>query len=149
MKWNWGTKLFIAIVLFMGFMIVLFIMTLNQDYDLVEKDYYPKALAYQHTIDKESNARALGERVKVENAGENVVFTFQDDFDPDSITGNIYFYRPSDRNGDDSIPIRLDSARCQVYNTANLLKGKYIVKIDYRANGKSYFQEQTILIRMF
>ncbi len=43
-KWNWGTKITIAIILFVS-MILGFVYTATQNpIILVEKDYYPKGL---------------------------------------------------------------------------------------------------------
>ncbi len=96
MKWNWGTKIFIAIILFMSLMIVLVILSMNQSYYLVEKDYYPKALEYQQRIDKETNAKNIGEMIQIANNGNELIITFPSAFDPKSIDGELTFYRPSD-----------------------------------------------------
>ena len=55
-KWNWGTKLVIAIILFMGFIFVLVYLSTQNTIDLVERDYYPKGLKYQNRIEEIKNA---------------------------------------------------------------------------------------------
>ncbi|MCB0805572.1 MAG: FixH family protein [Bacteroidales bacterium] len=148
-KWNWGTGILLAIILFMGFIIVLVTFTVRQNFDLVEKDYYPKALEYQQQIDKEQNARLLAEKVMVENTGPAIRLTFQEMFEPSGISGTVTFYRPSDKSGDIVYEISLDSAGIQQFNTATLQDGKYILKIDYRVGGKLYFQEEPVYINIF
>lgn len=59
-KWNWGTGILIGIIAFMAFIIGLVYFSVQQNFDLVERDYYPKALEYQQQIDKEENARKTG-----------------------------------------------------------------------------------------
>ena len=59
MKWNWGTKLFIAIVIFMGFIFVLVYMRTRHDVSLVENDYYPKGLKYQDRLEEISTAKQM------------------------------------------------------------------------------------------
>ena len=69
-KWHWGTGILIAIILFIGLMITLVFLSSRQEFHLVEKDYYPKALEYQQQIDKEQNSLKLSEKVLVKNTGE-------------------------------------------------------------------------------
>lgn len=145
-KWNWGTKLFILTALFMLFLIVFFVLMIQQTYYLVEKDYYPKGLEYQQRIDKVENTKQLDEQVKIDNKGEFLVFTFQSFFNADEIDGKIVLYRPSDGKGDVKIPIELDSSRQIFYPVKNLVKGRYIVKIDYKYNDKEYYQEKSIYV---
>jgi len=148
-KWNWGTGIFLAIILFMLFIIVLVYQTMQQNYDLVEKDYYPKALEYQQQIDKETNAEMLTEQIKVENQNDLILLIFPSFFNPSEINGIITFYRPSDKKDDINIEIAVDSAGCQRISSLNLKKGKYLLKMDYQVNGKSYFQEEPVFVKMF
>lgn len=148
-KWNWGTKLFIFTAIFMLFLIAFFIMMSLQTFHLVEKDYYPKALEFQGQIDKNNNTKSLDERVRIENRGEYIEFEFQTFFNPDSIKGDIIFYRPSESREDLKVPIQLDSTGKQYYPVKNLLKGKYIVKIEYYYENKGYYQEDPVLVKMF
>lgn len=137
----------VAMILFMLLIVTLVFMSMKQTYYLVEKDYYPKALEYQDRIDKTKNAELPGQRVEIENMGEEVVFVFPP-FDPEGISGSITFYRPSDEGMDARFEIRADSALRQSCNVSGLPRGKYIVKLDYEADGKGYYQEETILIKM-
>ena len=148
-KWNWGTKLVIAIIAFVSFMIGLGYMTTLQSYDLVEKDYYPQAQVHQQQIDKTRNAKGLLEKIKVENNGDHLRFYFQKAFKPDSISGTIYFYRPAGEAYDFQIPIHPDTSGMQEYPTAGMQKGKYIIRFDYEALGKSYYQEETIIVNIY
>jgi hypothetical protein len=148
-KWNWGTGILIAIITFMGFMAFMVYQSTRQNFDLVERDYYPKALEYQQKIDKIANARALDEKVKLQESGGVVEVVFQSVFSPDDVRGTIVFYRPSNKKMDLSFPISLDTARTQYCSTTDLANGKYIVKVDYEVDGTKYYQEETILLKMF
>ena len=99
-KWNWGTGILLAIIIFMSFIFSMVYFTTRQNYDLVEKDYYPKAIEYQQQIDKEQNAKNLQEKVRVNNRGDYVEVRFQPFFKYSDISGQITFYRPSDKKGD-------------------------------------------------
>ena len=89
MKWNWGTKIFIAIVLFMGLIIGFVIVSMKQTYYLVEKDYYPKGLEYQKQIDKETNAKKAGHLIDVISKQGVLQITFPLEINPAEVTGHI------------------------------------------------------------
>jgi len=146
MKWNWGTKIFIAIIMFMSLMIVLVILSMNQSYYLVEKDYYPKALEYQQRIDKETNAKNIGEMIQIANNGNKLIITFPSVFDPKAIDGELTFYRPSDGTMDLTVPIRLDSLRKMTFSKGDLMTGRYIIKFEYEVNNTGYYEEKTVYI---
>ncbi len=146
MKWNWGTKLLISMIVFMLFLIVFFVLMTRQTYHLVERDYYPRGLEYQKKIDKSTNAKSLEEKVIIENNSEYLLFRFQSFFDPSEISGTIHLYRPSDANGDAKLPIKPDSLGQILYPVKNLIKGRYIVKIDYKYDDREYYEEKSVFI---
>ena len=146
MKWNWGTKLLISIIVFMLFLTAFFVLMMRQTFYLVEKDYYPKGLNYQQRIDKSINAKLLEEVVEIENNGEYLIFRFQSFFNPSEISGTIQLYRPSDAKQDVNLDIQPDSNRQIFYPVKNLIKGKYIAKINYTYGDKDYYQEKSVFI---
>lgn len=148
MKWNWGTKLLIGMIAFMLFLIVFFVSMMRQTFYLVEKDYYPKGLEYQQRIDKIENAKQLGEKILLDNSGEYLVFTFPSVLGEEETEGNIVLYRPSDGTQDISMTINLDSLNQHIFPLEDVLKGKYIVKIDYAYKDKGYYEEIPVLIKM-
>jgi hypothetical protein len=145
-KWNWGTGLFIAASLFILMIAVFAYFMFQQNFDLVERDYYPKALVYQQKIDKLNNTAQLPERAKVEIAGNSVIIRFPSAFHPDSVSGTVMFYRPSGVYGDVNIFIRLDSAGIISYPLSGLIKGNYLVKLDYNHGNTGYYQEETLRV---
>jgi hypothetical protein len=145
-KWNWGTKLFIAMALFLIMLMTFVYMTTLQDHPLVEDEYYQKSLIYQEKLDKIENAKNLNENVKVELGSKYLSITFQSFFNPDSISGTIQIYRPSDPDFDINIRIKPDSNGALYLPAEKLHKGKYIVKIDYNYDGKGYYEEKSIFV---
>ncbi len=147
MKWNWGTKLLIAIISFMSLIIVLAVFSIKQSFFLVEKDYYPKGLEYQQKIKKTENAQKAGELIMIKNKGSELLISFPSLFDLNQLEGNLFFYRPSDGTKDITIPILVGSLGLMTCSTKNLENGKYILKFDYKVNDKEYFQEETVFIQ--
>jgi hypothetical protein len=139
-KWNWGTKLFIAIVLFMSFIFVLvFLSTQNQIY-LVEKDYYPKGLKYQDRIDEIQNAEAFKDSFLIEKIDNHVVISYTI-LHADS--GTIYFFRPSDKTLDMTYTFHTDTTKRMYFDASQFKKGKYLVKVFWKEAGKGFYIEKT------
>ncbi|OQX76018.1 MAG: hypothetical protein B6D61_09415 [Bacteroidetes bacterium 4484_249] len=145
-KWNWGTKLFIFTTMFMIFILVFVYLTTLQDRTLVEDEYYQHSLVFQEKINKINNSNALQEKVEIIEGPQHISITFQTFFNPAEISGTIHFYRPSNIKGDVIIPIELDSTRQIVYPVKKLMRGRYIVKIDYKYKDKEFYQEKSIFI---
>ncbi len=105
-KWNWGTKLVIAIILFMGFIFVLVYLSTQNAIDLVERDYYPKGLKYQTRIEEIKNASIYHDRFNIKRENNQMVLSIPL-IDADS--GSIVFFRPSNQLLDFASKIQPDS----------------------------------------
>ena len=138
-KWNWGTKLTIAIILFMSLIFFLVYLSTQYPVDLVEKDYYPKGLKYQERIDEITNAQPFKDQVRAYQDSDAVIVTFPK-INPD--TGTITFYRPSDIHLDRIYEINTDSLNRMSFPKSEFKKGKYYLKIYWEESGKAYYIEK-------
>lgn len=129
----------IAIIIFMGFIFVLVYQSAQNDINLVEKDYYPKGLKYQDRIDEITNAQPLKQLFKITPFEDELLVSFPP-IHPDA--GTIVFFRPSGTDFDRTYQIELDSLYQMQLSKSNFIKGKYLVKIFWRENDKSYYLEQ-------
>lgn len=146
MKWNWGTGIFIVILLFLGACISFIIYSQGQKWSLVEEDYYPKELRHEEKLVRMRNASALKMQLEVKTDHSNLVIKFPDDFQGCTLGGSITIYRPSDEKLDLIIPVSADSSLCQQMPLNKLSKGRYIVKADWTSAGKGYYCEKEIFI---
>lgn len=137
-KWNWGTKLIIAIVIFMGFIIILVYQCVNNEILLVERDYYPKGLKYQDRINEIENAKPLSNQFRVYREQENVIVVFPE-IHPD--TGTICFFRPSDTKLDMTFKLEPETAYSMSFPKSDFQKGKYLLKIYWEENDTAYYIE--------
>ena len=137
--WNWGTKLLIAIIVFMTFIFVLVYFTAQHDIMLVEKDYYPKGLKFQDRIDERNNAKALRSDFLVSQTPEFVKVELPD-IKPD--TGSLVFYRHNDNKLD--MTFLMDTSDLGDYQIplTNFEKGKYLVKLHWYENEVGYYIEK-------
>lgn len=139
-RWNWGTKLFIAIAIFMIFIFILVYLSAKNQINLVEKDYYPKGLKYQDRIDEIQNAEIYKDSFLIQKINDQVLvsYTVQQ-----ADTGSLYFFRPSD-NALDMTYVFLPDSTGKIYLDAGQFKrGKYTVKVYWEDGGKKYYLEKT------
>ena len=146
MKWNWGTGIFIFIVLFTGACIAFLIWTRTQVWSLVEEDYYPKELRWEEKLGKMRNANALTVPLQVKVEQTDLVISFPELFRGKVMTGTIDVYRPSDEKLDLILPIGVDTALGQHIPLSRLKKGRYVVKIDWTSGGRGFYKEQDIFV---
>lgn len=145
-KISWGVKIAVVYTLFALLIMTMVIIFMNQDVNLVEEDYYPKEIAYQQHIDKLERTKKLFGEVSVSSGVSEVIIKFPENINSDEITGNINFYRPSDKTKDFSKEIALSKNGKQIIPTNKFVKGLWKVKIDWKHSGTSYYNESTIMV---
>lgn len=84
--------------------------------------------------------------VLIINQQSSVKFIFPNQFDYNSIAGTIHFYRPSDPAEDFIVKISPDTLRSQIVSTDKFIKGAWKVKVDWEANGKSFYNEKILMV---
>jgi len=148
MKINWGTGIVIGMLLFIGF-IMYFVVTMlsssDFDHDLVVEDYYKAELHYQQDIDAEENALALDEHIELERKEAKMYVKFPETINLEQLEGTISFYRPSNKKLDFSIPFSTIQQQKFEVPVAQLVKGRWNVKISWQENGKDYLFKKEIL----
>lgn len=138
-KWNWGTKLLIAMILFMGMLVGMVVLSTRHSIMLVEKDYYPKGLKYQDRLDEISNAGQYAAELRIYQQADNIIITLPE-INPD--TGSIVFFRSSDNNLDRTFLLLPHTMTSVSFPKKEFTKGKYLVKIYWRQNSKGYYIEK-------
>lgn len=139
MGWGWRIALFYGT--FVVFMIGMVIMSFRQDFDLVADDYYEQEIAYQGRIDQLTNAKDDQQKVKVSNADGMIKLSFASPAEE----VKVHFFRPSD----DTMDLKVEEASVESelsVPVGKFSKGKYLVKVQWNNNGKTYFQENDLFI---
>lgn len=144
MKFNWGTGIFMVITLFILAVVLFFIWSSNQDINLVEENYYEKELAYQERIDRIKNTESLGEKIEVSLSQGSLRIDFPKSLGGKGVEGNVFFYRPSDPGKDFTLPLAINDSSYQIIEARQLDPGRYIIKIDWVADGIKYYYEQAV-----
>ena len=147
MKINWGTGIVIAFICFISF-IMYFIISMNTDskydHDLVTEEYYKAELGYQDEINKENNSKKLTENISYKKTPEGLLISFPSNLDTDKITGNVFLYRPSNKQLDFETPISLSDNYLLIPEN-RLLDGRWNIKIDWQYKDTSYLYKREIM----
>lgn len=143
MKISWGTKIAIFYSSFVLFIIGMVIMAFNQNYDLVTEDYYAQEIKYQERIDHQINTMDMKEKVKISVDKQELLIELPGAEDH-TYKGNINCFRPSDQTKDFDVVLTDESI--QRIPLSKFIKGKYLIKLNWKAHGKSYYDEQVIII---
>lgn len=144
-SWNWGTKLFILIILFIFSVFFRVFLSYQRDVDLISNDYYPKGINYQKQINKKNNTSKLSADIHVLQTKDSVIIKFPEL--KGEITGQLYFYRPSNQKHDFKKNIKFDDNSIQKIDKKILKNGKYILKTDWKLNDSiAYYTELDVII---
>jgi hypothetical protein len=145
-KISWGTGIVIGIIAFVLISITMTVIFMTQDVDLVADKYYEKSLQYQDEIDKQSRTNSLDEQVKINFNGEIINILFPVECLNKNISGEIYFYRPSNPELDFKMPLDLNDEGNQMILVKNFEKGFWRLKLNWVMDGNGYYNERAITI---
>ncbi len=140
MKWNWGTKLMLAMAAFMVMLITFAVLMMKEEINLVDKEYYPKGQAYQEMIGKKERAAVFADSIVAVEQQQQIVLSFPASVAPEKIRGTLHFYDRMQQAGDRFFDLKAPTNGQFVF-PINELHGRYILKIDWEYEGQTYYNE--------
>ncbi|MFD2512487.1 FixH family protein [Pontibacter locisalis] len=144
----WPYAIIAAIVLFMSYIAMFVYKAMQQDVDLVSKDYYEQEIKYQDQIDRIDRTKAAGDVAIRYNAEmQGILVQLPESFKNKSVEGKINLFRPSNDKLDQELPLQLGRDLSQLVETAEIEKGLWKVRVSFTAADESYYAEQTIQIK--
>ena len=143
MRINWGVRIVILYSSFVLFMSTMVYMCTRQHFDLVSPDYYAQELKYQQVIDGTNNTKDLNEAVSIDQSGSLVTIKLPTE-NAAIEKGEILFYRPSNSASDFTVVIKSNWTEV---SKEKMHAGLYKVKINWTAEGKHYYDEQSLVIK--
>jgi len=147
MKINWGVRIVILYVGFVALIVTLVIFSSSVNNELESKDYYAKELAFQDKINATQNENKLNHSINYEIIGRDFILDFNvSDLNP-TLSGTVFFYRPSETALDKEYPIKFDKSGKQIINLSQFKNGVYIVQINWVNNSIKYYKEGTINLK--
>jgi len=142
---NWGTGIFITIVVFLIGMITLVIISSMQPLNLVVDDYYPKAIDYQSQIERIKRTNALDENIQFDQDNDFIYVKFPKmDSNP---KGTILVFFPRDNHLDKQYEIQLDDSLTQKIEKKGMLRGRCVIKVNWAVDSLEYYTEQNFMLQ--
>lgn len=138
---GWGTRIALFYGSFVALMLFMVYMAFQEDFDLVADDYYEQEIAYQDRIDQMENANSDCQKVSITKGETGYDLTFSEKAE----SVKVHFFRPSD----DTKDVLLEEEAVEsvlAIPSSQLIAGKYLVKVEWKANGKTYFQEDDLFV---
>jgi len=146
-KFNWGTGIVIAIILFMAFILSFvfrIVFTHKYDHQLVDKEYYKDELVYQQQIDELKNAKKIKRNVFLKKTNRGLSIVFPDSLDYSKITGKVSFQRVSNQKLDFKNPLELVKNKMFI-SDSKLVKGRWNVKISWKYDKINYLFKDKLM----
>ena len=146
MKLNWGTGIALVYGIFALSMLGFAIQSTKHDVNLIKKEYYEDDINYQVHYDKIQNAMKLKTDLKValDSTGSAIVLSF-----PAALpkpTGKVLIFRPSQTGVDVELTVEVNAQNAMEIPTSSLKAGLWKIKVEWQAEGKDFYKEQSLII---
>ncbi|TCK85669.1 FixH family protein [Albibacterium bauzanense] len=139
---NWGTKIFITLLIFMATAIGTGIYMVSQDQDtLIEDNYYEKGINYDSTYNQKTNVQELKAEPTISTKDNYLEITFTE-------TGNkgiLNLQRTSNSSLDQQIPFSTED-KVLKFSTDILSSGEWKIRINWEHNNNLFLFEKDIFI---
>jgi len=147
MKFNWGYKILFIYLTFAGGILYMVYLTSLENRDLVSDNYYEEELAYQKVIDKSRMTTKLSASVKVEIDPINSLLDIKlpPEFSNTNTVGKWNLYYAADRKMDMEGTINTSNGNQQIQISEGR-SGNYTFKLEWEAEGQSYYFEKIIFL---
>lgn len=146
MKINWGWGIAIFYTVFVVALLYQVYKSTTYDHSLVEKDYYAKDISYQEHYDRLFNASKLQKDLQITELPQKAAVRLTFPTEIGEPTGTIRFFNPSASHLDFEREVRADTTQQQLISTEDLKKGLWRVKVDWEADGKTFYKEEVIVL---
>ena len=144
MKINWGTGILMFIILFLVLSGVFIVFSFQHNNDLVTEDYYEQGATYSKQIEINKRSAIYNDSVNISNKGSEIEIQLSKCLASMTDSFQIFFFRPSDKTKDYKVGMRSNiSLRVP---SAQLLKGRYIIKISWHNKKEKYLLEKDLFV---
>jgi hypothetical protein len=143
-RMNWGAAIAIVYIAFATATVSFVVFAVGRPVELVSADYYEQSLQHDAHSQAIANADALGDGVRIAAAEDVPVIGIEMGMLARAVTGTVTLYRPSDRTADRVVALSLDDAGRQQIRVEGAARGRWVVKLAWRANRQDFYREQTV-----
>jgi len=145
MKFNWGHKILIVYLVFVGGILLLVFKSSQQKFDLVQQDYYGAELKYQEVINATKRASELGIDLGLVVRGSFLHITLPPILQQSETKGEVHLYCIADEKGDLKKKFKSNNGEFDL-ELLTTMKGNYTLKLTVQNRGVDYYFEKKILL---
>ena len=146
-KFNWGTGIFITIILMVSWIGFLISKSFEYKINMDSVDYYERGLDHTSQMERIERSIPYESEFSVEIVGDYVQVNYPSFFEGKTVTGELWFYRPSDFELDKKIALSNQNNNTQKIHIQHFKRGRYILRATLNTDVLSYFFEHEILIK--
>ncbi len=146
MKFNWGTGIFIFLVLFLLACAAFIIFALRQNVNLVHKDYYEKGVNYTDQMNVSARSKQYYSSIQTQLFKEYLRIDLEDSLASKIDSGNVLLYRPSNSRLDIILPLN-QIENSILISKEDLVNGRYILKMTWYFDGQKYQVDKQVNIQ--
>jgi hypothetical protein len=146
MKFNWGTGIFIFLVLFVAGAIAFIIFASKQHVNLVHKDYYEKGVDYSEQMKIDARSKQYSRLIDINSSNDYLLVEIDELLASKIDSGSIHLYRPSDSKKDVRIQVEAKTRNVQ-FQKQDLINGRYILKFYWYSDGLKYEVDRPVNVQ--
>src|SRR5207237_4363878 len=144
MKMHWGLGISLVYAVFAAATTGFVVFAMDQPVDLVNEDYYARAVRQDSRMMAIANTAALGAAFRADVAEDGRTLTLRWPAGAQAESGSLSLYRPSDAAADRRVPLALHAQRQDV-DLATLRPGRWVAQVEWQSQGRSYYAERTVV----
>lgn len=145
-KLNWGAGIVVAIIVFMSFIITLSVKMLNNNTELVRKDYYQIAENYQSRIDARNNLTESGFIPQIKALNNQIIITWDSSLGKPN-KASIYLSKPNNQKLDFELSnFEFQNNNEMIFNTQPLDMGIWNLECFVNVGKTEYFFNKKLII---
>ena len=145
---NWGNKILVTFIVFVGILFTLVYVSVNTEFNLVEDNYYEQELAYEDQIQRIKNHEGLAEKpvFKLDRINLKADLNFPQAIADQLEEGTVLFYRSSTARFDQTFDLELDENGQFQVDISEFPIGAWKIKLKWKDSAKEYYREIDFVI---
>ena len=145
MRIGWGHRITFVYLLFVSGILYLVFQSSRHRVDLVSEEYYEEEVRYQQRIDESKRADALSEKPKLQLGEKSLSVQLPAEFAGRRSIVKVHLYCPADSRNDILLETDTDGRALRI-DWKGERRGLHILKLNWSADGVSYYSEENIFI---
>lgn len=150
MKFNWGTGIFVFLIVFLTACGIFIYFAMTQQVNLVHKDYYEKGVDYSAQMEVNERSKPYAHSFKTINTDQFFIVDINESLVTKMDSGTIHMFRPSDKTKDiksSFVVGDLTVSQQFKFDKRALLNGRYILKFIWYMQGVKYEVDQPVNVQ--